>query len=535
MKRITNRPTSRRRMLQTLGALGVAAGAGSILAPSAIAQQRPRRGGTLAIGTDVFPLDLVPSSTTAVATTSVTPNIYEGLVGADPVTGSGAEPLLAESWTVSPDGMVYTFKLRRGVKFHDGTEFNSEAVMLNIERLLKPDSRYYYKVGGPIAVSQVYSSLERAEAVDPYTVRYHMKQANADFIYLLKRAYAGFISPAVIKNYPPEEVAKHASGTGPFRVGQREEGSRLVLERFDGYWRGAPYLDRLVYRPFGEAGAREAALLSGDVDLIHYAQIDSIEKLKGRFTPLAWGLSQAFLVALNTRHPFTKDEKVRQALNYAVNRDALAKSLFKGLVVPSKGPYSPSNAAWNPALKAYPYDPARARKLLAEAGASGAKVKALMPTQVAGIPLVSETAQSIQADLRAVGVELSYDQMEWTAYLAKVRPGLTEEHIFYITGWGSDAMFWMEQLLGKNFQPPKGANRGWYENAEVEKLFEQGRGEFDQAKRKALYQRAEEIIVREAPWLFTVYYTDLGLRSQKLEGLKLGYWSFDYSKAWLKA
>lgn len=538
MKPTRGRTMTRRRMLATLGAVGAAGAAASLLraAPAAGNQHESRRGGTLAVGTDVFPVDLVPSSTTAAATTSLLYNVYEGLVGADPLTGSGARPLLAESWTISPDGRAYTFRLRKGVKFHDGTEFTSEAVALNIERLQNPSSRYYYKVGGPISTSQVYSDLERAETVDPYTIRYHLKRRNGDFIYLLKRAYAAFVSPAAIKQYAPEEVAKHLAGTGPFRLTLREEGSRLVFERFDGYWGEAPYLDRLVYRPYGEPGAREAALVSGEVDLIHYAQIDSIERLKGRFAPFQWGLSQAFLVALNTRHPFTRDERVRQALNYAVNREALARDLFKGLVTPMKGPYSPSNPAWNPALQGYAYDPERARKLLAEAGfAGGAKVRAIIPTSVAGIPLVPETTQSIQADLRRVGVEVAYDMMEWTAYLAKVRPGLTEEHIFYVTGWGADYMFWLEQMLGKNFQPPRGANRGWYENPEVERLFAQALGEGDPRKRTQLYQQAEDIVTREAAWLFTVYYTDLGLHSPKLQNVRRHYWGLDYSRAWLRA
>jgi len=155
-----------------------------------------------------------------------------------------------------------------------------------------------------------------------------------------------------------------------------------------------------------------------------------------------------------------------------------------------------------------------------------------MPTT--GLLLLPEMPQSIQADLRNVGVEITYESMEWIAYLAKVRPGLTEDYIFYATGWGDDYMFWLEQMLGKEFWPPKGANRGWYTNPEVEKLFSAGREEPDEAKRKQIYQRAEEIITRDAAWLFTLYYTMTGARSPKLEGLRLGQLALDFSKVWLR-
>jgi peptide/nickel transport system substrate-binding protein len=534
IRRILNGEMTRREMLRNVGAMGLVSAASSalLLPPMAWSQQEPRRGGTLAIGTDVFPLDFVPSSSTALATTSLMCHVYEGLVAPDPATGTGIKPGLAESWQISPDGKVYTFKLRRGVKFHDGTDFTAEAVTLNFERLRNPDSRHYYKIGGAIS-GQVFNDTERAEIVDPYTVRYYLKQRNGDFIYLLKRAYAYLISPAVIKKYTPEQVAKHATGTGPFRLTVREEGSRAVFERFDGYWGGAPYLDKLVYRPFGEPAAREAALISGEVDLISPPQRDTIDRLKGRFVPFNWGLGYAWLIAFNVRHPFTKDLRVRQALNYAVNRETLVKDLFKGLATVAKGPYAPTNPAWNPSLKGYSYDPERAKKLLAEAGfGGGVKVRALMPTT--GLLLLPEMPQSIQADLKKVGVELTYDTMEWTAYLAKVRPGLTDDYIFYATGWGDDYMFWLEQMLGKEFWPPKGANRGWYTNPEVEKLFAAGREEPDEGKRKQLYQRAEEIITREAAWLFTLYFTQLGLRSPKVEGIRLGQLALDFSKAWLR-
>lgn len=531
-----NGTLTRRQFLEAAGALGVTAAAGSILTAESAAgvQAEPRRGGTLAIGTDVFPVDLVPSSTTATATTSLVQQLYEGLVAPDPATGVGAKPGLAESWQVSADGKVYTFKLRRGVKFHDGTDFTSEAVVLNFERLRNPQSPYFYKTGHPIS-NQVFSDVERAEAVDPYTCRYYLKSPNGDLVFLLKRPYAMFVSPAVIKRYRPEEVARHPIGTGPFRLVQREEGSRVVFERFDAYWGGAPYLDRLVYRPYGEPGAREAALLTGEVDLITYAQLDSLDRLKGRYVPFNWGVYEAWITGLNTRHPIVKDVRVRQALNYAVDREALVRDLFKGQALVAKGPYSPSNAAFNPALQGYTYDPDRARKLLAEAGyANGLTLKALMPTNVA-LPRLSEMGQSLQADLRKVGVEVTYETLEWTAYLAKIRPGLTEEYAFYTSGWGADFMVWLEQMLSKRAWPPNGPNRGWYANPEVDALFDAAREERDEAKRKALYRKAEDLIVRDAPWLFSIYYSFIGLHSPKLRGLRLSYIAHDFSRAWLDA
>jgi peptide/nickel transport system substrate-binding protein len=339
----------------------------------------------------------------------------------------------------------------------------------------------------------------------------------------------------VIKQFPPEDVVKHPSGTGPFRLVLREEGSRIVFERFDKYWAGTPYLERLIFRTFTDQNAREAALLAREIDMISIVDVDMVNRFKGRFAPTKWGVQEQFVVRLNARHPFTKDVRVRQALNYALNRDELVKDLYRGVVTEARGPYSPSNPGWNPSLQGYRYDLARAKQLLTEAGfGAGARVRAIIPTN-SEVLLVPEVTQIIQADLRKVGVDVSYDTMEWSAYLAKLRAGLTEDHIFMVTSWGADYMFWLEQQLGKTFWPPNGSNLNWYANPEVEKLFDAARLETRDQARKKLYQQAEELITRDAAWLFTFYQPYFTLHTPKLQGIGLHYWGLDFSKAWLSA
>jgi len=493
----------------------------------------PVRGGTLALSLDGIPGANISPATSGVAEIVLGMHVYEGLVAPDPVTGAGVRPVLAESWQVSPDGRVYTFRLRRGVTFHDSTPFTAEAVELNFRRLRDPNSRFFFKIGEAVS-NIVFRLTDRVEVADDYTVRYHMRERDPDFIYLLRRPQALFMSPTVIKQFTPDEAGKHPVGTGPFRLTEQQEGTRYTLERFSGYWDGAPYLERLVYRPGLDPTASVAALLAGELDLLTEASYDTIDRLKGRFVPFEWGPEFHWTVTLNTRHPFTRDVRVRQALNYALNREAWVQGIFKGFAKPARGPATTGYPAWNPGLRGYPYDPDRAKALLAAAGyESGVRVKAMIPTT--GVPLAQEIGQSIQADLRKVGIDLRYDALEFNAYFSRFRQGLTEEHIFGVSWWASDFLAFLEQQLSQSRWPPNGVNRGWYHNAEADRLLTAGREESNDEKRKAIYQRAERIIVNDAPWLFTVYFRRIGLKSQKVQSIR-SYASQtpDYSKTWLK-
>jgi peptide/nickel transport system substrate-binding protein len=452
--------------------------------------------------------------------------VMDGLLVFDPPTKQ-QKPALAESWEVSPDGKAYTLKLRKGVKFHDGSEFTAEAVALNFERVRDQSSKYYDKIAAPVA-NVFLSSADKVEVVDPYTVRYVLKQPNGDFLSLNLRTYMA--NPAVIKSVPPEDLGKRPSGTGPFKFTERQE-SRIVFDRNDGYWNGAPYIDKLVMRVYPDAAGAAAALEAGEIDVAVDVPISTAVRLQDKFKILRWASQFTYLFNFNMKHAATKDVRVRQALNYAVDRERLAKDLFKGQVSVARGVASPTFPSWSESVQSYPFDPAKAKQLLAEAGfGSGLNIRALQVTGLAGYPLLAELCQSVQADLKNVGVTLTYDVLDNQAFNREIQNGVGMNHAFYTYALGGITPSNLELVYGKRFQPPNGVNRNYYESPEAEKLFDAARGETDQGKRNQLYTQADKILRDDAVALFTVIYGTQAVHSLKVSGILDRLAWLDFSK-----
>lgn len=537
---------TRRRLLRGVGAWTVGAAGVSLLAacqpsgsgpaPGATAVgspagATPRRGGSLAIALLQDPGALVPFATTQTASFQVQTMVYDALVNYDPADQK-IKGRLAESWQIAPDGKSITFKLRQGVRFHDGNVLTADDVALNYERVRDPNSKYFDRTAAP-AANGLIGSADKVAVVDPTTVRYVLKSPNLDFLTL--SSVSTMMSPAVIKQLPPDKTAEKPVGTSAFRFVERQEG-RIVLQRFDDHWNGAPYLDRLVLRVYPDEAGATAALEAGDVDFVTNVSIPTATRLGGdRFKILRHGSQFTYMFVFNQRHPSMKDVRVRQALNYAVNKEKIAKDLFKDQAVVARGMASPTFPSWSTAVPSYPYDPERAKKLLADAGfANGLTLRALQQTGTT-LPLLAELAQTVQADLKNVGVTLTYDLMENTAWTREITPGLKETHAIYITAFGGYTPTNLEQQFGKRYQPPNGVNRGWFENPELERLFDAARGELDAAKRNELYTQADRIIRDEAAALFVVIYGNQALHTPKLSGVQVPAFVMDFSKAWLSA
>ena len=538
----TKSAITRRELLRGVGAVGATAAGAALLAacqpsgtgtttPSATgaAAATPRKGGTLAVAIAADPGSIVTYALAALPSYMVNAQVYDGLYYFDPPTKE-LKPALAESWTVSPDGKQYTLKLRKGVKWHDGTDFTAEAVPINFERVRDPNSKYYDKVAAPFSNAFLGSALS-AEAVDPSTARYNLKELNGDFLSLNIRSF--IMNPATIKQYAPDEVGKHPSGTGPFKFVERGD-NRIAFERNDGYWNGPAYVDKLVMRVYPDAGAAAAALEAGDIDLITDAPLTTALRLQDKYKVLRWGSQFTYLFTYNTRHAALKDVRVRQALNYAVNREKIASDLFKGQVTVARGVASPTYPSWNTSVPAYPFDQAKSKQLLSDAGfGSGLNIKAIQITGVASFPLLAELAQTVQADLKNVGVNLTYDLMDLQAYTKAVANGCPEDYAFYTTALGGITPSNLELVLGKRSFPPSGLNKGWYEDAQVERLFESARGEIDPAKRNQLYTQADQILHDNPAALFTVIYGLQSVYSPKVTGVLDRLAWLDFSKTWI--
>ncbi len=454
------------------------------------------RGGTLTFAAGADPDSLDPQNAQSNPAEQVDRMIYDNLVRFN--AKMQIEPALAESWTQSADGLTWTFKLRKGVRFQDGTPFDAKAVKYFFDRVLGDEK--------PFKASLYTPFVHGAEVVDDATVRVTLKQPFAPFLFRLAHSAGGIVSPAAHQKWG-KDLTLHPVGTGPFRFVEWVKGDRVVLERNDGYWGGRPKLDRIVVKTVREDAARVLMLESGDADLIVNIPPEEIPRLRKdpRFTVQSIPTARALYVVINVKKKPFDDVRVRQALNYAVNKDAIVKDLYQsnaeaipGIVAPLQNGYAK--------LPGYGYDPRKAKELLAQAGHPSLKVKLWSPK--GRYVKDYEMAQAIQQDLAGVGVEAQLSTMEWGAYLSatKTPPDQTDRELFLL-GWSpstGEAHWGTFPLLHSSQQAPKGDNRGFFVSPALDAAIDKATlAKSDQARLGAL-REVQEIIIKEAPAIFLI-------------------------------
>src|SRR5947209_5691524 len=390
--------------MTTLASFGVAVLAAVLLATTVVAQTPLD---VFVVGMEAEPPGLDPGQALGLHTLRVTAEIFETLV-ATAVDSTDIVPGLAESWTTSPDGLVWTFKLRKGVRFHDGTPLDAAAVKFTFDRVIDP-SHPHAKSGKWSFVAGYLSSVKSVDAPDPLTVRLNLKYPTSSLPALLALPNCAIVSPTAFAK-DPAGFDSRPVGSGRYRFETWERGSRLVLKRNDDYWGSKGRPQTLVYRAIPDATTRVTELLTGGLDLILPIAPDFIEKLEK--TPQVTvhkktGLTVWYVGFNVDKKPFT-DKRVRQAFNHAVNKEAIVRDILKGTGIAAVGPLLPGTWAFEPNVRKYAYDPAAARRLLAEAGyPNGLEVDFWMPESGSGMQAPVEMSTVIQANLAAIGVKAS--------------------------------------------------------------------------------------------------------------------------------
>ncbi|NLM44881.1 MAG: hypothetical protein GX201_12870 [Clostridiales bacterium] len=410
---------------------------------------------------------------------------------------------LAESWEVSEDNKTWTFQLKQGVKFHDGTEMTAEHVKGTYERAMDP--------ANGLVVNEIVKMFEKVEVVDKYTVSITTTEPYGAMTSLMCNVSLAVMDPAYIDKYGMDlgASAESINGTGPYKIKSWERDVELVLESFDDYYGEKAPTKYIVYRPIPEAAARVIALETGEVDAIQGVPADDVPRLEateGLSVYKARSVGQR-LFRFGCNDSIISNTKVRQALVYAVDRQVIIDSLFDGLAVPSTAPLAP--VTWGYAnLGEIKQDQEKAKQLLAEAGyPDGFKTKIVTTERYAkGV----ELAEILAAQFAEIGVEAEIQVMEWSAFVQTIS-GLTAEEFdepIFIMGAGPSMMdadgglrgLYTTTLTGKNDR-----NYGFYSNKEVDELIDAAMKETDPDKRKELYKRAQEILYLEDPagiWLF---------------------------------
>jgi len=357
-------------------------------------------------------------------------NIYEGLLKYAP-DSTKVEPSLAETWTVSPDGLSYTFKLKQGVKFHDGTDFNADAVKFNIDRQLPP------KVTPDMSyASFVYGSVKDVVVVDPYTVTINLTQKNTAFLANLAMSLAApIVSPKALTD-GNNSVMEHPVGTGPYKFVKWNKGENVVLVANDAYWGEKAKTKNVVFRIIADNSARVLALNNGEVDMIDGIDATVVDKITSGGDKLyqAPGMNVNYM-AYNTTTAMFKNAAARKAVSEAINVDELVKSLYQGYSEKATTILPTFVPGYDPSVQQVGYDPAAAKAGLAAAGITKIHMIAYSNPRPYNAATGVALATAIQGYLQKVGVQCTIDSYDWTTYKAKVKEG-NYDIAFY--GWIGD-------------------------------------------------------------------------------------------------
>jgi len=500
-------------MRRVLGAYLVVTTLGLAVLPMTrpTAAQQAVRGGTLTFATGADPDSLDPQNTQSNPGEQVNRMMHENLVRFS--AKMQLEPALAESWLASKDGLTWTFKLRKGVKFHDGTPFAAKAVKYFFDRVLGDEKPFKASLYTPV--------VQGAEVIDDSTVRVILKQPFGAFLFIMAHSAGAIVSPAAHQKWG-KDLALHPVGTGPFKFVEWMKGDRVTMERNDGYWGGAPNLDRVVVKTVREDQARVLMLESGDADLIVNIPTEEIPRLRkdARFTIESSPTARALFIAINVKKKPFDDVRVRQALNYAVNRDAIVKELFQNNAQVVASHVSPLQNGYAQ-LAGYPYDPKKSKELLAQAGQPALKVKLWSPK--GRFVKDYELAQAVQQDLAAVGVEATLSTMEWGAYLAATKtPAEQTPRELFLLGWSpstGEARWGTFPILHSSQLAPKGDNRGFFVSRGLDEAIDKATlATTDQARLGAL-REAQQIAIKEAPYIFLISPNMIVGTSKKVRGV----------------
>ena len=493
-----------------------AATAAPIATPVPAATAAPAAAGagkTITVAQYADAVSLDPQDTNDNASYGPEKLMFEGLVGFNEKMEMQA--MLAEKWTATPDAMTFTFSLRKNVKFHDGTPFNAAAVKYNFDRMTNPDNK--------LKRYGLYSVIAKTEAVDDYTVKFTMAKPFGAMLATFAHPAGGIVSPAAAKQGADAPAfGKKPVGTGPYKFTEWIPSDHLTVERFADYWNPAQgaKVDKFIIKPVVEAGTRLNMLQAGDAQFINTVPYAQAKLLAGN-KDVSVAENEAiytYWVAMNTtKEPF-KDKRVRQALNYAIDKQAIIDAVLGGYGKLIDSPLAPRVWGYK-GVKTYNYDVAKAKALLKEAGVTGVKTTLWASENTES----KAVAVAIQGQLKEVGVEVEIVTME-AATLTAERFKKAEENksMMNYAGWSpstGDADWGLRPLLAKESIPPASFNLAFWDNADFNAQIAAGLATSDEEKRKAAYAKAQEIAIEEAPWIFLWMTKVLGGISNKCGGM----------------
>ena len=463
----------------------------------------PKHGGTLRVvlGIDADTLD--PAAQTTVTTSQIVDMMTETLVTID--EKGALKPLLATKWEQSSDGLSWTFTLRQGVRFSDGTPFNAQAVKTSIDRLISPTT---FKALPSVLGGK--GGIQKIDVLDDMHIKFTLGSKLAPFVSAMTQTAAAILSPASLTQAPNKpEVVTQPVGTGPYTFKERVAGDHITLTANKDYWGTKPNYDTQIMKVVPEGASREALIKSGGADVIALPPANDIPALQSdpNLKVVMGPSDRTIQIVINTtdqNQPLLQKPEVRQALNYAVDKDAIIKSVMFGAATPLSGPMASTLFGYCQ-TGSYKYDAAKAKSMLQAAGASGMSVKLVSPTgrYVQDI----QVANAVAGYLRDAGLKVDGPgTADWPTYVAtyaNVPPAQAKTDL-HLLGWAPaylDAQQQFEQFYSPR-TPPAGLESSYYKNPQVDALIEQGNTGTDSAQRQKAYCDAAKMVWNDAPWIF---------------------------------
>jgi peptide/nickel transport system substrate-binding protein len=484
-----------------------------------------KEGGTLVFGRGGDSVGLDPAYETDGNSFMICDNIYEALVFYQDES-TALEPGLAESWQISPDGKTYTFNLRKGVTFHDGTPFNANAVVFSIGRMMKdpPQERppeYWVSM-------EMDDTIDSIEAVDDYTVVFKLKRVEAPFLANMGMDFADIISPtAFTKN--PKEFLRNPVGTGPFKFVEWIKDDRIVLAKNENYWdkSGGPYLDKVIFRAIPENSVRFLELKAGNIHICQFpnpADIPLAEQDPNLKLVSQPGMNIGYLSFNHTKRLWNNIH-MRKAIAYAINRKAIVDNIYQGMGQVAKNPIPPTMWGYNDAIQDFPYDPEKAKLELAEAGYPGGSdlpeiTLWSMPVPRPYNPEGLKVGVAMISDLAKVGIRARIVSYDWGTYLKRQREQPKDMDLFQLgwTGDNGDPDNFLAVLFDGLASP---AIRTQWKNKEYHQLMQDGKQTIDQAERAEIYKKALQLIHDEVSVISVAHSTVIWPMQNNVMNFKL--------------
>ncbi len=417
-------------------------------------------------------------------------------------------PDLAKKWEIKRE-TTYIFHLKEGVSFHDGTPLTSEDVRYTYESILDTAWVSPHR--------KMYNVIDRIETPDAATVRFILKKPHAPFLYSLTRG----IVPKHAASIPSFSI--HPLGSGPFYFVQNDPDHAIALSAYSNYFGGAPRISRLLFRIIPEESVRLLELEKGNIDLIQNAfPPDAFPRLRRnrRFKMMhAPGTTYSYM-GFNLRDPILKDIRVRRAIALAINREEIAKYIFKGLALPADGLLPPSHWAYSSKVATYSYNPEIAKRLLDEAGhRAHSGPRFTLTHKTSQNELARRVVEVLQQQLAEIGIKVDIRSHEWGTFYGDIKRGNFQ--MFTLSWVGVEDPDIYYNVFHSQSVPPDGSNRGHYQNAAIDQLVEKGRLTFDRNSRKMVYAKVQKILSEELPYVSLWHTENVAVMKKEVQGYTL--------------